>query len=297
MYVERVIFMDSDESTPVIELDNQNFEQEVLQRSSTAPVLVDFWAPWCGPCLVLGPILEKLANEYGGAFSLARVNTEENPELAMQFQIQSIPCVMMFKEGKVVDQFVGALPESDIRQFLDRHCPQPADKLFTLAEEIRLSGNLAEAEKLYLDALALNPSHSPSHLALAKILIFTHRQDQSITHLDAISSWDEEYEAATRLREVLNFASECQKAGNPEELRAKVKANPRDLEARFALASCLVAKGKYRRAMDEFLEIILRDKKYRDEAPRKAMLGIFILIGERSELADEYRTRLSRTLY
>ncbi len=289
--------MSSDESTRVIEVDEQNFESEVLRRSSTAPVLVDFWAPWCEPCRVLGPILEKLADEYGGAFSLAKVNTEENPGLAMQFRIQSIPNVMMFKEGKVVDQFLGALPESSIREFLDSHCPQPADKLYTLAEEMRLSGNLAKAEKLYLDVVALNPGHSPSHLALAKIFISSQRLEPAIKHLDAISSWDEEYEAATRLRELLNFTSEGQKAGNPEELRAKVKANPRDLEARFALASCFVAQRKYPEAMEEFLEIILRNKKYREEAPRKAMLAIFTLIGERSELADQYRTRLSRTLY
>jgi putative thioredoxin len=289
--------MNSHQSSNIREVDEQNFEQEVINRSSTTPVLVDFWAPWCGPCRVLGPVLEKLAIEYNGIFLLAKVNTEENPNLALQFQIQSIPCVIMFKEGKAIDQFQGALPEANIRKFLDFHCPLPADKLYILAEKARSAGNWVEAEKLYLEVLSLNSGHSAAHLALAILFISSQRVDQAVEHLDTISSWDEEYESAARLRDLLALRQECQESGNSDELRIKIRTNPRDLDARYALASCLVAQEKYREAMDEFLEIVLRNKKYREEAPRKAMLAIFTLIGERSELADEYRTRLSRTLY
>lgn len=279
------------------EVTEATFQNEVVEASRTIPILVDFWASWCGPCRVLGPVLEKLAVEYDGAFVLAKVNTEENPRLATQFRVQGIPNCLLFHDARPVDQFVGAYPEAAIRQFLQPYCPSEADKLYSIAERTLQSGKVVEAERLFQEILKLDAAYTKARLAFAKHLIASKRYDEARAQLEAIPGAADEYEAASRLKEVLAFQEECLQAGGENACRAKLEQDPKDLDARFGLASCLASEGKHREALEEFLSVVARNKRFRDEAARKAMLAIFSLVGDRSELAEEYRTKLARTLY
>ena len=289
--------MASSTSKFVVELEQEQFESEVVQKSHTTPVLVDFWAPWCGPCRNLSPVLEKLADEYAGAFLLAKINTDQNPDLALAFQVRSIPQVVLFQEGKPVDQFAGAIPEAEIRRFLKPYCPSEVDKLFTQARVELEAGRKEEAKSFLGQVIEREPQHSPARLALARLLIEEHLPQQARPHLKAIPFLADEKEAADRLEQVIGFQADCEEAGGQASLRRVLESTPQDLGARMALASCLVAAGQYREALEEFLAVVARDKHYRDDSARKAMLAVFSLVGERSDLAEEFRGRLARTLY
>lgn len=281
----------------IIDVSEAEFADAVVQQSHERPVVVDFWAPWCGPCRALGPVLERLANEFQGAFILARVNTDENPNLAREFGIQSIPNVMLFRNGQVVDQFIGALPELDIRQWLRPYCPSEADRLVAIGNRLREQGQTDAAAEAFERALALDATHAGAHLGLAWLAFERGEEEQVEQHVAMIPPLSPELETAERLREALAFHRECRAAGGEEVCRQRLSGNPNDLDARFGLAACLAAAGKYADALEEFLAIVAKDKHYRDEAARKAMLTIFSLVGERSELAEEYRKRLAWTLY
>jgi len=278
----------------VLEVNADTFERDVLEASKEAPVIVDFWAPWCGPCRALGPILEKLATQYGGRFRLAKVNSDENQELSREFNVRSIPDVRAFRDGEQVGQFMGALPERQVRAFIDSVVPSPAELERLRAAELRLAGHLAAATAALRDALRLDPALHPARIDLAETLMEAGRHEEAATELDSVPEdpdWDAHVAA---LRQAVAFA----RAGGSEgELSARVAANPADLESRLALAGALAARRAWRDALEQLLEIVRRDKSWRDGEARKQMIAIFNLAANDEDLVGEYRRKLASVLF
>jgi putative thioredoxin len=276
----------------VFEVGVAEFEADVLYASRDRPVVVDFWAPWCGPCRTLGPVLEKLAAEYAGAFALAKVNTDEHPELGQRYGVRGIPNVKLFRDGAPVDEFVGALPEAAVRAFLDRHCPSEADALIDEAVELLAAGGIDDARAKLDAALALSPDLAPAHLALARMDLAAGDADGVRRHAKAISPAAPEAEVAAHLIEALGFTERAREAGGEAACRARLAEHPRDRDAQLGLAASLAAAARYRDALDAYLRAVELDARYRDGEARRAMLTIFGLVGARSTLADDYRRKL-----
>jgi putative thioredoxin len=278
----------------VIDVTDADFETQVIERSKQVPVVVDLWAPWCGPCRVLGPLLERLAEEHGGAFVLARVNTDENPSLSSAFRVQSIPMVIGVRDGALAGHFVGAQPESAIREFLAQLLPSDADRLSEEGAALLAAGKTAEAEAAFRRALDLDPHAERALVGLATILSQRAEHAEALALLERVGPGPLRQEA-DRLAAALRIRQSG--AGDEAALRARVQANPADLEARFMLAQALAAAGRYDDALEHYLAIIKQNRSFRDDAARKAMLDIFDLLGPGDELADRYRSELAKVLF
>jgi putative thioredoxin len=274
-----------------------SFERDVLQASRELPVVVDFWAPWCGPCRIVGPILEKMAGEFGGDFLLAKVDTESSPDLATRYRIQSIPNVKVFRDGELVDEFFGALPEDEVRAFLRRHCPAPADlKVESAVAELH-AGRVDAAIGLLREALQADASHPRALFELGRALAINGNREEARARWDRIPASSEFWEQAQTMKRVLDFEAVCRSDRSPEQWAVLAADEPHNLEARYGHGCCLALEGEYRGALEEFLFVVARDKHFNDQAARKAMLTVFALAGERSELSEEFRKRLAQTLF
>ena len=269
-----------------------DFNQHVLEESKHRPVVVDFWAPWCGPCKSLKPILEKLAAEYGGKFLLAKINSDDNQELAARHGVRGIPSVKAFVNGEQVDEFSGALPESEVRAFLDRLIPSPADELRAEAAELRLAGDMSAALQKLADASRINPDHIGVRLDAAEIMLDLNEADEAGRLIASVP--DDAEPRVPQLKARLQFLGA---AGEDEAaLAARVAANGNDLEARLKLANLMVAAGQYEAGMDQLLEIVRRDRSFEDDIGRKTLLSVFNLLGG-GELVSRYRRMLATALY
>ena len=271
-----------------------SFDAEVVEASRRVPVVVDFWAPWCGPCRTLGPLLDRLAEEHQGAFLVAKINVDENPRLATEFAIRSIPAVKAIAEGEIVDEFVGALPEPALRQFVRRLLPSEADRLAEEGQAAETKGDAAAAEELYRKALENDPNQPRARLGLGRLLASS-SVEEALQELDRVLPGTPEREEADRIAARLRLAN--QNGAGVAELRARVEANPADLEARLQLARALAAAQDYEAALTHLLEVVKLDRHYADEAGRKSMLDIFNVLGARHPIAERYRGELARVLY
>jgi len=282
----------------VVEVTEANFQQAVLEGSRRAPVVVDFWAPWCAPCGALGPILERLASEYAGRFTLAKVNSDESPALAAQFGVRGIPSVKAVVNGELVDEFTGALPEPAVREFIERILPSPSEMLRSKANALYAAEkDAARALELLGEAARSDPDNEDVRFDQARIRLDLGELDAAQALLDSLSGLAQMDERVTALRARLDLAQGASHAGDMTSLLARIQANPADLEARLQLASLYVAGKRHREALDQLLEIVKCDRGFKDDAGRRTMLEVFSVLGPDDKLVEEYRRRLASALY
>jgi putative thioredoxin len=242
-----------------------DFRQTVLERSLDVPVLVDCWAPWCGPCRNLKPVLEKLVQAYGGRFLLAKLNTDEAPQISAALQIRSIPLVVLFIGGKPVDQFMGALPESQVRAFLDKHIGEQVSEAEALRLDAAAEADPAVAEAMLNDALSLEPDNTEVTLDLAARLIDRGAFDLATTLLDTLSPERRNDRHGALLKRI--DLAKHRPAGDAQAFGARIAANSKDFEARFGLAALRAYEGDFNAAFDQMLEVVMRDKaEWREKA-------------------------------
>jgi putative thioredoxin len=288
----------------MVEIGQTAFEREVVEASRDVPVLVDFWAPWCGPCRVLGPMLEKLERDYAGRFRLVKINSDQNPELSAQFRVRSIPYVVAFAEGQPVDAFVGALPESQLREFIERLLPNPSEIERRKARRLADAGQLAEAVAALRAAIALDPNATQAQLDLAEILL-----ERLPAPVDEARLGEAERALAAvapKMREDVRWktldtrlASLKSAASGPDErqLRARIHADPDDLKARLDLAQWHIARREFEPALAQLIEIVERDRTFAEDAARRIMLSVFELAAaQQPQLVSGYRKRLAAAL-
>lgn len=274
------------------------FAEKVIEASRQVPVVVDFWAEWCQPCRILKPILEKLAEEYGGRFLLAKVNSDQNQELAAQLGVRGIPAVKAIVNGQLVNEFTGALPEAQVREFIDSLIPSPAEPLRAQALAAHEQGDLEGARKLMAQAINLDPRNDTSYLDYVELSLEAGALDEAREILDAVAERARDRTRVESLQARLQLAAGGGGA-DTAALEARIAADPADLAARLELANALAVARDYRGALAQLLEIVRRDRQWNEQAGRKTMLTLFSLLAAQPAMDDlvrEYRVALARTL-
>lgn len=286
--------------------DIESFMTDVIEASMQTPVIVDFWAPWCGPCKQLGPAIEKAVRDARGAVKLVKINVDENPEIAQQMRIQSIPAVYAFKGGRPVDGFVGALPEGQIKQFIQRLGGKPggagdgADPVAAAlqqAQEALTAGDTGTASALFGQVLAQDKANVTAASGLARCYVAADDLGKARQLLDSLPAEARNNAEVKAARSAIELAEQAQNSGPIGELDARVKANPKDHQARFDLAVALFNDGRQQEALDHLLDLFRLDRKWNDEAARKQIVKFFEVLGPTHQMTVAGRKRLSSLMF
>ncbi len=289
----------------IVDVDANSFEQVVLQGSQSKTIVVDFWAPWCEPCKTLTPILEEVVTQLGDNVVLAKVNIDENQELAMALRVQSIPAVKIVKGGQLVDEFTGAVPREQIEQMLRKHVPDaPAsegEESVDLADAARQrleAGDHLGADELFAEALRADADDGAALLGLARLRLLQEADEEEVRDLvGRIEEGTSEWEQGKALLTHLEFRQLCQQAGGSQACAERLTANPHDSEARYLMGCCAAVGGDYAGALKQWFAIVEDDRNFRDGAAKDAMVSVFHLLGRQHTAVDDYPQRLYRTLY
>lgn len=281
----------------IIDVSERTFEADVIERSREVPVVVDFWAEWCGPCRMLGPTLERLAAEADGDWVLAKVDVDQNQQLAGRYGVRGIPAVKAFVDGRVADEFVGAQPEPMVRRFVQGLAPSESDKRIKEARAAENAGGLEKAESMYRQILAEEPRQTKALLGLGRVLFKQGQLEKAAETLGRVPQHESAYEEVEKLLAQIRFRREAEACGGLAACREKLTADPDNSAARYGVAMALAADGHYDDALRHLLAIVKQDRTFRDDGARRAMVSIFNILGEDDKLTRVYRSKLATAIF